>query len=33
MPRTARTSGTNATRTLKAIAPARKKMLSSPAFW
>jgi len=32
MPRTARMRGTNATRTLKAMAPARKKMLSSPAF-
>jgi len=32
MPRTARMSGTNATRTLNAIAPARKKMLSSPDF-
>jgi len=32
MPRQARIRGTNATRTLNAIAPARKKMLSSPAF-
>src|SRR5690606_31497521 len=32
MPMTARTSGTKATSTLNAIAPAMKKMRSSPAF-